>query len=404
MANRIRGVWILVVLSALRLSAQQVGSQEQAAEQAVKLDPTVEAARKLVESAQSRVMELTAGRRLQLSLESSLSMSGGKVAEPPSDEQFRSIETSLVAPLPNIGRSNAEVSQAKAELAAAESQLQRVIADVRFQAEQSFLKLWRAREEVTVATDNLDQAKRQAGDTQKRIDAGDVPPADLLKTDVQVAQNKAALARARIALRLAEEVAEPDLTVAPLPPGDKVVDYALDHSPAVLEAKANLEAAKAGVNVVKRNNDVDLSLQLTHARTSDPTAYAHLTTLSLNFLLPVADGGVLAQQVRQARLDVSRAESELKGVTQQVRLAVQGAVLEIEGKEADVAATAQTADIARQSLEKARQAYAAGLTTTRDVLDAQLIYSQARVEANSAKYDLAVSRARLRQLAGGPVE
>jgi len=48
-----------------------------------------------------------------------------------------------------------------------------------------------------------------------------------------------------------------------------------------------------------------------------------------------------------------------------------------------------------------QQAYAAGLTTTREVLDAQLVYAQSRVEANAALYDLAIARARLTQLLGG---
>jgi len=362
------------------------------------------------------VDEMEGAKRFQLSFQGSLSESNGQIAQPAALQTFGTAEASLVSPLPNLGRADAQVQQASQQLTAYQAQLRSAELDVEFKATQAFIELLRAREAESIAEDNFAQSTRQAADTQRRIDAGDVPAADLLKAQVPVAQNKAALARAKIAVLLAtqnindilqRELSSP-LDLAQPPPFSRLalntqsaVTYALAHSPDCLQAEADVEAAKANVRFVRHARDLDLSLQLTHTRTSDITADTYLTTFGLTVGFPLIDGGVAVQQMKQALSQQAQSETALKQTRQHVRLSVEQAMLDVEGDEADAEATSATEEIARQSLEKARQSYEAGLTTTRDVLDALLVYSQARVEASSARYDLALAWAHLKQVMGG---
>lgn len=383
---------------------------------AIMVNPAVAGARQHVAEAQARVAELMGGKRFQLSFQGTLSESTGRVAEPPSIQTFGTAEASLIAPLPNLGRADAQVEQAREQLAAARAQLREAELDVEFRASQAFVEVWRAREAETIAEENLAQATRQVDDTRRRIDAGDVPVADLLKVQVPAAQDKAALARARIARSVAIqnlnnllqrpldaslELASPEAGRTLSTGSDAAIAFALQHSPGVLEEEANARAARANVRFVRHARDLDFSLQLNHARTTDITAYSYLSTLSLAVSFPIADGGAAAQQLKQAEAQVAQAETAARQARQDVTLAVRQALLEVEGDEANAEATAATEEIAKQSLDKARQAYAAGLTTTRDVLDAQLVYSQVRVEANSARYDLSIARAHLKLVMGG---
>lgn len=413
---------VLVALAAFGTTmaalASQSGpaSQADVVSQALAADPGILSAQQHVREMRSHVLEVLGQRRFQVSLVGTLSGSSGEVAEPPSYQSFGTVEAGLNVPIPNFGRTDALVDQANANLAAAQAQLARARLDVEFRTGQAYFELLRAQEAVSIAQENLDQSSRQADDARKRIDAGDLPPADLLKAEVPVAQNKAALGRAKNALRAARQtlndLLQRDLNaataVAPLADAPEAnvsardaVAFALAHSPDVLEARANLDAAQANARFVRRGRDPDLSLQLTHARTNDPTAYSELTTLSLSVTLPLADAGIGRQQSRQADLQTQQSEAALKQAVQRTRLAVEQAVLDVDGDAANLEANGAIEEIARQSLEKARQSYAAGLTTTRDVLDAQLVYSQARVETNSARYDLAIARAHLKQLVGG---
>lgn len=383
---------------------------------AVRVNPGIVAQRQHVTEAQARVEEVAGAKRLQLAFVGTVSGSMGQVAQPTSNQSFTAAEGSLVAPIPNLPRASAQVEQAEAQLEAAQAQLRRAELDVEFRARQAYVEVLRSREGQTIADENLAQATRQEADTRSRITAGDVPPADVLKTQVQVAQDRAAQARARIAVSVARQDlndlllldlnAPLDLSpTTPQPPlalaTQDAVSLAMKRSPDVLEADANVRAAQAGVRLARHGRDADFSLQLTHSRTTDITAYSQLTTLALSINLPLLDGGAVKQQVKQAEAQLAQAVTNRKSVGRGIALAVQQAILDVQGGEANVAATGTTEDIARQSLDKARQAYAAGLTTTRDVLDAQLVYSQARIEHSSAEYDLAISRAHLSQLLGG---
>ena len=384
--------------------------------QALKSNPAVLGATQKVEEASSHVAEVEGHRRLQLSLNGTASASTGQVAQPVANQTFGTIEAGLIAPIPNFAKAGAEVEQAVANLSVARAQLRRVQLDIEFRTVSAAYELRRSIDGRQIAQENLDQAQRQETDTKTRISHGDLPPADLLKAQVPVAQDRAALVRAKSEVRIARQVLNDllqrnlneELDVAlqaedatpPVAP-DQALSAALQ-GPDVAEAKAQVQAAEANERIARRGRDPDFAFQLTHARTGDPTAYSYLSTLALTVSLPLTDGGVTREQVRQARLQTDQARTALKQAEQRTRLAVEEALLDVESDQASVAATAETEAIAKESLAKSRQSYQAGLTTTRDVLDAQLIYSQARIQTNSARYDLAIAQAHLRQLLATP--
>ena len=396
-------------------STQVVTLDALVAEALVK-NPAILAASQKVEEAQSHLSEIQGHRKLQLTLSGTASASTGQVAQPTSTQSFATLEASLTAPLPNMAKAGAEVEQAAANVDVAKAQYLRALLDIQFKATSTAIELKRAYDATDIAKQNLDQALLQEKDTLTRISNGDLPAADLLKVQVPVAQDRAALARAKSELRIARqnlndvlqrdlnaELDIPDLdpSLSPEIPTDSTA-IALRQSPDVVEATATVRAAEANERIARRGRDPDFSLQLTHTRTGDPTAYSYLSTLGLTVSLPIADGGINREQTRQARLQTDQDRTALKLAQQRTRLALEQAILNVETDQANVDATVQTAAIALESLQKSRQSFAAGLTTTREVLDAQLVLSQSLIEANSAKYDLAIAKARVRQLIGAP--
>jgi outer membrane protein TolC len=367
--------------------------------------------------AQAKVAEAASARRLQPTFTASTSGNYGRVAEPSSIQTFGTAEGQVTLPVPNGGRAAASRAQAEAQLRAAQAGMARTRLDLFFRANDAYYGVLRARDAREIAATNLEQAERQMHDTQIRIDAGDLPPSEILKTQVPVAQARAALDRASIAVRVAEQTLNSLLSrdlaapvvlrpAAELPAlnltREQAADEALRSSPDVVEAQAEFAAAQAAVNLTRRAHDPEWSLQAIYLTTGDITAYANLATLTLNVTLPLNDGGAGREQLKQSVAQREQARAALRQAQTEARLAAEAAFLDVEGDRANVAATRETLRIAEESVGKARQAYNAGLTTTRDVLDALHDLAQARSDANSAVYDLAVARARLDQAIGRP--
>src|SRR5579863_4660496 len=413
MSGSVLAALITLFSGPLSVGGQHPESIDSLVDAALKTNPEILAAKQKVMEAQSHLAEIQGHRKLQLTLNGTASGSTGRVAEPVSNQTFGSVEASLVAPIPNFARAGAEEEQAAAGVDIARAQLARSLLDIRFRTTSAAFELRRAVDATKIAQANLDQANRQVDDTKSRITHGDVPAADLLKAQVPAAQARAALTRSkseeRIALQTLNDLLQRDLgTPVAVEPKEleiqlpstpaEAVSLAMRRSADVAEATATVRAAEANERITRRGRDPDFAFQLTHARTGDITAYSYLSTLALTVSLPLADGGANREQLRQARLQTDQARTTLKLAQQHTRLSVEEAMLDIETDTANAQATSETESIARQSLEKSRQAFAAGLTTTRDVLDAQLVYSQARIDANSARYDLMIAKAHLSQL------
>lgn len=382
---------------------------------ALQLNPSASSALQKVSEARAHVAEMIAQRRLQVTFTGTLSGSTGHLDNPPGNQTFSTEEGTVSVPLPNFGRINAQTLQAEAQLRVAQAGLHRSRLDLAFRSNDAFYGVLRTREAETIAEENLTQAKRQVADAQKRAAAGDIPQADVLKAQVPEAQAEAALAKAKNATEVAEltlgsliqlEANQPPAmapapTVEPLPLSlDEALKESRQDSPDIQEATANVDAAQAALTIANHSRDIDFTFQASGTHTTDPTTYSRLATIGVTFNLPLSDGGVANRQIAQSKLQLEEAKAALSLAIQQSDLSVRQAYLDVQLDTVNVESTRTTLKIAQESYTKAQQSYEAGLTTTRDVLDAGLVLTQARNDANAAVYDLAVARARLNQAIG----
>ncbi len=406
--------FVLALLGAAAAYGQQPLTLSDVTREALARNPSVLLAKQRVTEVEGRVKEMRGQGSPGIVAGASAGQSHGNLSDPPSANTFNTEQASLTVNLPNSRKAQAAVVQAESQLAAARAQLTRATLDISFRSTSAFYEVLRAKGGVAIATANRDQIQRQVADTQARIDAGDVPPADLLKVQVSAAQSSAAFQKAQSAYHsslqtlnsllvhpLNEEVALvlPDGGAAG-PKHDDVLSAALSASPDVLEATANLKAAEAGLSLSKRANDPALSLQGSYTKTTDPTTYSGTSSVMLALSLPIFDGGILGHQIAQAKSQLEQARSNLSLAKQSVQLQTEQAYLDFVSDQTNLAASSETLRIAQISFDKARQSYDAGLTTTRDVLDAQLALAQAKSDTANAQFDLAIAHARLQQLMG----
>jgi len=384
-------------------------------QQAFKVNPAATSALQAVVQAQQHVAEIDAQRRMALTFSGSASANRGTENFDPRSANFQTYQGTVSLPIPNGRRISAQEVQANAQLTVAQAGLTKAELDLAFRSSDAYFGILRARGAEAIAQQNLDQASRAVADAQKRVDAGDLAPSEVLKARVPESQARAALARAKSDVRVAEETLNSliHLDLTGVPQVDELSEAsaaeltiaqaheeARKHSPDAITAEANVVAAQGALAETKRSRDMDFTLQASQTHTTDPTTYADLTTFGLSFNLPMSDGGVVKRQIAEATAALKQAEAARDTAYEDLDLAVEQAFLDVQADAANLASTKETLAIAQDSYSKAEEAYNAGLTTTRDVLDAGIALAQAKNDVNSATYDLALARAKLDQVIG----
>ena len=251
----------------------------------------------------------------------------------------------------------------------------------------AFYDVLRGQALVAVATENLQNSLDRLDDANKRYRAGVVARFDVLRaeTDVLNAQQSLISARSQVSLAIANlnntigldintplrvaeagAVAEPPGVAPPQPVGqpppasnppagdavptrpqmpevrfdslnlgpeyDTVSREALQIRPEILEADANIAAARKGITLARRSQLPTLGVSVGALYNPNAAGFAPRTTtaqavVSLN--LPLFDGGVSRARVQEARADVATAETNRRQTVDQVALEVRSSYLQL---------------------------------------------------------------------------
>ena len=188
----------------------------------------------------------------------------------------------------------------------------------------------------------------------------------------------------------------------------KLLDEALKTSPEILEAEAQVAAAQRGIRYARRSSLPSLSLSVSHIYTPNSTPFSResvgLATLSVS--VPIFDGGLARERVREARADVATAQINRRQSTDTVKLNVQQAYITLVQARSRVAVTIVELAQARETYRLARVRYNAGVSQQQGV-SPQLELSNAQnrlTESQNAQinalYDYNSARAQLDRAIG----
>ena len=319
------------------------------------------------------------------------------------------------------GRRLFEIRQARSEASAAEandvSQRFRVALDVK----QQYFNVLAARESRGAALAQLEQAQQQFRSAVARVAAGAATKSDSLRSVILMGNARLALVTADNNLRVGN-AALTRLVASPFPvtaaaddtvPSSTILldSLALDalalRGPAVVQAEANVAAARAAVRASKTPYLPTISASYSrggngfdsrYGLSDRPYAYSDALRFSLSY--PLFNQYTREAQVVRASVAEDNADAVLRDagllarqtLTQYVG-AVRSAGERIEIQTASVAA-------AEEDLRVQQQRYALGASTLLDVLTSQSQLDQARAALIAARYDLRVAKAQIEALVG----
>jgi outer membrane protein len=202
----------------------------------------------------------------------------------------------------------------------------------------------------------------------------------------------------------------PDVKLAPPSPTDMQswVDVAEKQSYAVLVQEAateiaNLEAKRNSAGhhptldlVASRNYTSQTASQLSAAG-SDITT----DSISLQFALPLYQGGAISSREREAGYNLERARQELENARRGSALATRQGYLAVINGIAQVGALEQALVSSQSALESNRLGYEVGVRINIDVLNAQQQVFSTRRDLAVARYNTITNLLRLKAAAGG---
>ena len=373
-----------------------------------------------------------------------------------------SLGLSATLPLDIAGLLRTATDQARFQEISARLDINRTRNQIVLDVKSGFYDVLRGQALVAVATENLQNSLDRLDDANKRYRAGVVARFDVLRaqTDVLNAQQGAISARSQVSLAIANlngaigldintplqvtaagAVTEPPVpapTAAQppepaVPPGndppamrlqvpdvrfdslnlgpdyDAVSREAIQTRPEILEADANIAAARKGIALARRSQLPALGLTVGGLYSPNAAGFAPRTTTAqavVSLSLPIFDGGVARARVQEARADVATAETNRRQAADLVALEVRSSYLQLVQARDRVAVSSQALTQAQEAFRLARVRYnagvavQAGISPLLEVSDAQAALTQAQSNRVNALYDYNNSRARLDKAAG----
>ena len=284
-----------------------------------------------------------------------------------------------------------------------------VIANVRTQFYTALLN----RELITVAEESIVLLTDQLKDQQNRFDAGTVPRFNVLQAEVELANARPDLIRAKnnfhiSRLQLAKTLGldtddEPDvvgqLRIAPREISLSRALSAARTNRAILKAQQNtveggeqqITVAKAGY---KPSVSADVGYEFVNSRgTKDLSKITNGWYLGVNGSWAIFDGLQTKGQVEQAKASLASAKVSLSDSVQQVELEVQKAYAQAKVAREVIASQAKVVEQADEALRLAKERLSAGAGTQLDVLNARVALTKARTTQKQALSDYNVALA-----------
>jgi outer membrane protein len=325
-------------------------------------------------------------------------------------------------PIYTGGRLDALERAARAEAGASSDDLAAARSDLRLEITRAYWALVTAGESQQVVDESLNRVRAHLRDVRNQLDAGLIPPSDVLSVEAQESRQRMFTIQARTTrenaeVELARLIGEPGVAIEPsaafdpppprTSPLESLVDEARRQRPeraALLKrigaSEGRQDAAAAGLKPT-----IAIAGGVDYARPNPrifprTEAWRESWDAGVNAVWPLFDGG-------RSRAEVAEASAATRGMRE--RLAEFDSVLTVEIRQrmnelvASRAAIEAATDAVRSATEARRvigERFAAGVAVSVDVLDAQVALLQAGLDRTQAIATARLAEARLDRALG----
>ena len=409
---------VLLLNAPAALAAPQELTLKDSIAAAVSNNPTLKMAGADKDRAAWGVDEAAVGRWPTLSLGSTYSRQPASSRAPASEGVNNSLR--LNWQLYNGGRTEGLVDQAEEGLKSATLGVDKAEQQVRLDAAAAYFAVLQNKNLVTVNEESVKNLQQHLKTAQAKYNVGLVAKADILRSEVELANAEQNLIKSRNSYELALASLKNVMSVDPaseivLTDTLKYEKFAktLEDSitlarakrPEIAQAEASVNMASSGVKVAESGNIPTVTFGASKGWSDSALPESGSDwTVSLAANWNVFDAGLTKAKVRQADAGLAKAREQARQTADAVELEVRQQYLSMQEAEKRLDTTEVAIAKAEEDLGIAREKYDAGVGTNIDVIDAQLALAQARTNYYQALYDFNVSKAKLTKATGLAVE
>ena len=330
------------------------------------------------------------------------------------------LSVNLSLPLYAGGRLRSGYKQAQSNLEASRETVRLSEQETVFNVKRSFYSCLLARDFFRVAEEALGLAERHYENVKNLYQAGMASRFDLLRSEVEAANLRPQVIRAKNGLAAAELglkttlgldlgrdiVVEGELADAPLDADlDEILQEALAQRPELRQLDHQRRVAGEMHKIARGSMLPTLAIGGAYNFWADDLNFRKNTwqnfyAVNLSLNVPLFDGLEARSRMGQAKAAIREIEWTRKGLEGMVALEVRQAVLNHRQARETLLSQGKNVEQAREAVRIAELNYAEGLATTLDVSTAQVALSQARTHYSQALYDCVISQAQLEKAAG----
>ncbi len=323
-------------------------------------------------------------------------------------------------PLFTGGRLTSGYKQAKYNLHSTEEAVRQSKHVTVFNAKKAFYGYLITKDFVNVAEEAVDVAEKHLKNVKSLYGVGMASKFDLLRSEVQVANLKPQLIKARNNLKIAElslktllgldlsqsiEI-KGYLTYEPFEPDlEESVSKAMLKRPEISQMKYQKQMAGQGLKLVRASNLPSLAVSATYNFWADQLNFRKDTwqsfyAVNLVFTIPLFNGFATSARVAQSKAMIKELGFTQKGLIDIIKFEVRQAILRLQEAKESLLSQEKNVEQAQESLRIAELNFSEGLATTLDISSSQAALSQAKTNHSQALYDYVMSLAELDKAMG----
>ncbi|GAC1422348.1 MAG: TolC family protein [Candidatus Velthaea sp.] len=293
------------------------------------------------------------------------------------------------------GITAARVSQAAAELAAADAQERAARMSLIDTTTRAYFDLVAALQSAAVGDRAVDVSQSHVRVAQQLFSAGQVPRADVLRAQTELANERVQSLGSHNAVALAQTVLDNALGVplgdmhqptdgldagAPDVALDTLLNAARTQRGDVAAAQSAVEAAEYALKEVRAGRAPQINVAIANGNVQPAIApgYRNQFSVALSAVWTLFDNGSSAGRVEAAQAGIDRSRLTLEQLHNDVELQVRQAYLNLIDAKARAGAALSYVALADENLRLAQVRYRGGVGTVLELQDAELRASAAR--------------------------